>query len=77
MSRSLLQVPRLFKRLSGTVADCLGVSYRCPDGHDIVVDCLGVSCRCLDGLGIVTDRLGVSCMCIAGMLDFLKPSQTV
>ncbi|KAH3709189.1 hypothetical protein DPMN_068651 [Dreissena polymorpha] len=54
---SLLHVPHRSGRLSGTIADSLGVSSRCPDDHDIVADCLGVSCRCPDGFGTVSDCL--------------------
>ncbi|KAH3826640.1 hypothetical protein DPMN_128549 [Dreissena polymorpha] len=37
-------VLRLSWRLSGIVADCLGVSCRCQGGLCTVSDCLGVSC---------------------------------
>ncbi|KAH3893511.1 hypothetical protein DPMN_017658 [Dreissena polymorpha] len=74
LSRSLLQLPCRLKRLSGTVADCLGVSSRWPDSHDNVAECLGVSCRCPDGFRTVTDSLGVSCRCIVGLENFLAQS---
>ncbi|KAH3826641.1 hypothetical protein DPMN_128550 [Dreissena polymorpha] len=77
LSGSLPQEPRRFKRLSGTVEDCLRVYSRCPDGHGIVADCLGVSCRYPDSFGTVADCLEVFCWCSAGLGDYLAPFQTV
>ncbi|KAH3851595.1 hypothetical protein DPMN_094077 [Dreissena polymorpha] len=50
MYGSLLHVPRRSARLSGTIADSLGISCMCSYGVDIVADCLGASCRCPSGL---------------------------
>ncbi|KAH3861383.1 hypothetical protein DPMN_024311 [Dreissena polymorpha] len=47
---SLLHVPRRSARLSGTIADSLGISCMCSYGLDTVANCLGVSCRCPSGL---------------------------
>ncbi|KAH3891864.1 hypothetical protein DPMN_015974 [Dreissena polymorpha] len=69
-----MQVPRRFKRLSGIVEDCLGVSSRCPDGHDIVADCLGVSCRCIAGL---VDFLAASQTVSGSPAGAKMPPQTV
>ncbi|KAH3737237.1 hypothetical protein DPMN_043819 [Dreissena polymorpha] len=37
-------------RLSGTIADSLGISCMCSYGLDMVANCLEVSCRCPSGL---------------------------
>ncbi|KAH3861389.1 hypothetical protein DPMN_024317 [Dreissena polymorpha] len=48
-----MQVPSWSGRPSETVADCLGLSYRCPDDLGTVADCLGVS---LHGVWVPTNR---------------------
>ncbi|KAH3752282.1 hypothetical protein DPMN_186898 [Dreissena polymorpha] len=72
-------------RQSGTVAYCLGVSCRCPDGHDIVIDCLGVSCRCSAGLGdcfassqtVWESPAGVKAVCVPFQTVWESPAGTL
>ncbi|KAH3861391.1 hypothetical protein DPMN_024319 [Dreissena polymorpha] len=73
MYGSLLHVPRRSARLSGTIADSLGISCMCSYGLDTVANCLGVSCRCPSGL---RDCLAPS-KTSESLLQVLAPSQTV
>ncbi|KAH3692342.1 hypothetical protein DPMN_194792 [Dreissena polymorpha] len=77
LSGSLLQVPRRSLRFSGTVADCLEVFCRCPDGLGTVADCIGVSCRCPAGLEDLLNPSQTVWDCPTGAQTILVPSQIV
>ncbi|KAH3781391.1 hypothetical protein DPMN_159218 [Dreissena polymorpha] len=77
LSGNLLQVPRRSFRLSGTVADCLDVFYRCPDGLGTVADCLRVSGSCPAGLGDLLKPSHTVWDCPTDAQTILVPSQIV
>ncbi|KAH3835798.1 hypothetical protein DPMN_109162 [Dreissena polymorpha] len=74
---SLLIVPRRSGRLSGSIADNLGISCMCSYDLDTVADCLGVSCRCPSGLRdcLVTSQTVLGSPACAQTV--LAPSHTV
>ncbi|KAH3691313.1 hypothetical protein DPMN_192364 [Dreissena polymorpha] len=65
---SLLHVPSWSERPSKTVADCLRLSYRCPDDLGTVSDCLGVSWH---GFWVPTKRQATSSRGVMGVLRSL------